>query len=272
MMFKLNNLGRKLRVGISDQHDHKELWHMFLSPLKLIGVSVGVLMVLMIIILTLAAYTPMLNLVPGYSAGRQREEMIRNILRVDSIEQSMADIEAWGYDLSLIMEGRTPVEHDVVSSNDSARVERPDAVMPNAADSILRGQMEGPGPYALQQGVAQNSGIQAPVRGTVAAGFDPREGKFGVSVATGPEQQVLAVAAGTVIVAQWTVGEGHTVQVQHVDNLISIYRHLSQSLVSVGSRVRQGEALGSIDQGTELLEFELWQSGNPVNPENYVVF
>lgn len=271
-MLKLNEFSRKLRVGISDQHNHKELWHIFISPLKLIGVSVGALVVLFIIILTLAAYTPLLNLVPGYSGGRQREEMIRNILRVDSIEQRMADIEAWGYDLSLIMDGRTPVVRDVIKSNDSARVERPGTVGRNAADSVLREQMEGNGPYGLQQGVAQSSGMQAPVRGTVANAFDPKEDRFGVRVATGPEQQVLAVAAGTVIVARWTVGEGHTVEVQHADNMISIYRHLSQSLVGPGTRVKQGEALGSIDQGTELFEFEMWQGGNPVNPENYVVF
>ncbi len=271
-MLKLNNLRNKLRIGISDQHNHSELWHIFISPLKLLGVSVGALVVLFVIILTFAAYTPLLNLVPGYSGSKQREEMIRNILRVDSISQRMADIEAWSYDLSLIMEGRTPVVHDVVTADDTARVARRETVMRNAADSILRMQMEGGGIYGLNRGTPQAGGMQSPVRGTVEVRFSPREGIFGVRVATNLGQQVLAVADGTVIVSQWSVGEGYTVQVQHPDNLVSIYRHLSQSLVAPGTRVRRGEALGATEQGASMLEFEMWQSGNPVNPENYVVF
>ncbi len=271
-MLKLNDLRNKLRIGVSDEHNHNELWHIFISPLKLLGVSVGALVVLFVVILTLAAYTPLLNLVPGYSGSKQRETMIRNILRVDSISQRMADIEAWSYDLSLIMEGRTPVVHDVVTADDTVRVARRETVAPNAADSVLRSQMEGNGIYGLNTQVSQESGMQAPVRGTVEAGFSPSDGRFGVRVATSLEQQVLAVDAGTVIVSQLTVGEGHTVQVQHPNNQISIYRHLSQSLVATGARVRRGEVLGAIVQGAAMFEFELWQNGNPVNPENYVVF
>lgn len=271
-MLRLNKLRDKLRIGVSDEHNHSELWHIFISPLKLLGVSVGVLAVLFIVILTLAAYTPLLHLVPGYSGSRQREEMIRNILRVDSISQRMADIEAWSYDLSLIMEGRTPVVRDVVTADDTVRVARRDTVLRSAADSVLRGQIEGGGPYGLNTAVQSDESMQSPVRGTVESGFSPSEGMFGVRVATNLEQQVLAVASGTVIVSQLAVGEGHTVQVQHPDNRVSIYRHLSQSLVGVGARVRRGEALGSIGQGAAMFEFELWQSGNPVNPENYIVF
>ncbi len=95
---------------------------------------------------------------------------------------------------------------------------------------------------------------------------------FGVRVSTSLEQQVLAVSDGTVVMAHWDAGQGHMVQVQHAGNLISIYRHLTESLVGPGTRVRGGEVLGEVEQGTALFEFELWQNGNPVNPENYVVF
>lgn len=266
------NLRRKLRIGISDEHGHKELWHIFLSPFRIIGVSVGAVAVLFIAILTLAAFTPLLNLVPGYPGSKQREAVIHNILRVDSIEQRMADLESWGYDLSLIMEGRTPVVHDMVSSNDSARVERPARVSPNHADSTLRSQIEGSGRYGLSHGQPGNSGMQAPVRGTVTEQFAPGQERFGVSVATGPTQQVMAVADGTVVWAGMGVGTGWALQIQHANNVLSTYRHLSESLVKAGVRVKKGEVLGTVTAGGELFEFELWQSGNPANPENYMVF
>lgn len=270
----MTNLHRKVRIAVADEHAHRELWHIFISPLKLLGVAVGALVVFFIIVMFLAAYTPLLNLVPGYSGSKQREEMIRGILRVDSIEQRMADIEAWSYDVGLIMEGRTPVVHDIITSKiDSARIERPATVLPSTLDSVLREQMEGDGVYGLNTGGAtQQAAMQAPVRGVVAQKFDTREGMFGVRVSTSLEQQVVAVSEGTVVMSNWAVGAGHTVEVQHANNMISIYRHLSQSLVAPGRRVKAGEVLGSVEQGNAVLEFELWQNGNPVNPENYVVF
>jgi hypothetical protein len=270
--YLVRNLGKQHRLSLHDQHDQSEVWYMFITPLRLIGVTVAVVVLLFIIILTLAAYTPILSLIPGYAGGKQREELIRNILRVDSIEQRLGDIEAWGYDVSLIMEGRTPVDHDVVNSNDSVTIERPEPVQPNAMDSALRAQMEGTGVYSLsgQTATPASDAMQAPVRGSVETGFSPREGEFGVSVATGIAQQVLAAAEGTVV-ASTPTGEGYTVEVQHAGNMLAIYRHLGQSLVTAGQRVRRGEALGDIGGGG-MFELELWQNGNPVNPENYIVF
>ena len=63
---------------------------------------------------------------------------------------------------------------------------------------------------------------------------------------------------------------------QHAGNLISIYKNLSQSLVSVGQTIRSGELIGynaEAENGeVKLFEFELWNNGKPVDPEGYIVF
>ena len=132
------NFSRKHRLSLHDRHDESEVWYMFISPQKAIAIIVAIILLLFILILTLVAYTPILSLIPGYSGASQRETMIQNILRVDSIERRLVEIEEWGYDVSLIMEGRTPFMRDVTQRGDSVAVVKPEAVERNEADSILR--------------------------------------------------------------------------------------------------------------------------------------
>ena len=74
----------------------------------------------------------------------------------------------------------------------------------------------------------------------------------------------------------WAPETGYTVVLQHAGNLISIYKNLSQSLVSVGQTIRSGELIGynaEAENGeVKLFEFELWNNGKPVDPEGYIVF
>ena len=281
-VYYFRTLGRKHRLSLHDQHDETEEWYMFISPLKVIAVMIAVLLILFIIILSLAAYTPILNFIPGYAGGSQREQMIQNILRVDSIEHRLNDMEEWGRDVSLIMEGRTPFMRDASQRGDSITVTRPETVARSHEDSLLRNQMEGNGIYSLGQLTGQRTGgevsLQPPVRGVVSARFSPKDERFGVGVATVDNQQVLAVAEGTVIASAWSPEGGYIIQIQHADNLVSIYKRLSQALPGPGTRVRKGEVVGytgdgaSGEEGKGLFELELWHNGTPVDPENYIIF
>ncbi|MDL2320479.1 M23 family metallopeptidase [Alistipes sp. OttesenSCG-928-B03] len=279
IVYFFRNLGKKHRLSLHDQRNEAEVWYMYLSPLRLIAVAVAVLLILFIVILTLVAYTPILNMIPGYSGNQQREQMIQNILRVDSIEQRLNDIEAWGYDVSLIMEGKTPFVRDVTQAGDTIHVTKPEPVFRSEQDSVLRSQMEGTGIYGLRTSAARRGQgeLQSPVRGVVAAHFSPGDASYAVGFATANSQQVMAVAEGTVVFTTWSPDDGWLVQIQHADNLISIYKHLSQSLLAPNTRVRKGEVIGftgdglSGEGGKGLFELELWQNGVPLDPENYIV-
>ena len=69
---------------------------------------------------------------------------------------------------------------------------------------------------------------------------------------------------------------GYSVVIQHKDNYLSVYRHLSGVLLSKGERVQSAQAIGyaGSDNKEELsmLEFELWRDGKAVNPELYIIF
>ena len=155
--------------------------------------------------------------------------------------------------------------------------------MPSPEDSLLRAQMEGDGEYAIaprsegsRRKIREAIELATPVEGIITGRFDIKQGNFGVKIAAAAGDRIAAIDNGTVVQSLWAPEAGYTVVLQHAGNLISIYKNLSQSLVSVGQTIRSGELIGynaEAENGeVKLFEFELWNNGKPVDPEGYIVF
>lgn len=274
---------RKRRFNMLNATDLSEEWHMHLSPASIFAGLIAFLLMLFIITLSLVAYTPVLEFLPGYrtEADRSRESLIQNIIRLDSMERVMNDMMTYNENISLIMEGRTPVAR-VLAPSDSSRISKV-LVMPSREDSLLRAEMEGDGPYSLsgregdsRRKVREAIELAKPVEGIVTTHFNLTEGCYGVKIAAAAGDRVAAIDRGSVIQSLWTPENGYTIIIQHAGNLISIYRNLSQSLVTTGQAIRAGEQIGysaEAENGeVKLFELELWSNGKPVDPEGYIVF
>ncbi len=284
LIYFLRNLREKHRLSLRNEHNDSEVWYMHISPVEIIGGFIALVLILFIVILTTVAYTPLLDLIPGYPGNRSREMLIENIMRLDSMERTLNDLQVYSDNMALIMEGKTPVMRNVTQAGDSVRIEKTETAAPSTEDSILRRQLEGDGIYRLNDPTSTRRSIRtglelfSPVKGIVAEHFNPKQDRYGVGIATAGSQQVLAVEAGTLILSAWSPDDGHIIQIQHPNNLISVYKHTSQVLKPIGSRVKGGEVIGytgeglSGEKGKGLFEFELWHNGAPVDPESYIVF
>ncbi len=274
---------RKRRFNMLNATDNSEEWHIHLSPASIFAGLVAFVLLLFILILSLVAYTPALEFLPGYrtEADRSRESLVQNIIRLDSMERMMNDMMTYNENIALIMEGKTPVARTLPTS-DSTRISKV-LVMPSREDSLLRAQMEGDGPYALsgqdassRRQVREAIELVTPVEGIITERFDIREGRYGVKIAAAADDRITAIDNGTVVMSLWTPETGYVVCLQHAGNLISVYRRLSQSLVTAGQTVRSGEMIGynadAVEGEVPLFEFELWNNGKPVDPEGYIVF
>lgn len=116
-----------------------------------------------------------------------------------------------------------------------------------------------------------------PVEGIVTQSFDEKKRHYGTDIVAKANAKVAAVLDGVVIFTDWTVKTGYVIQVQHTNDLISVYKHNSILLKKQGDYVRAGEVLGVVgNTGEESsgphLHFELWRAGNPLNPENFIKF
>ena len=77
--------------------------------------------------------------------------------------------------------------------------------------------------------------------------------------------------------SDWTANMGNTVYIQHQKNVVSVYKHLSISLVKTGDLVNTGQVIGIIGNSGEMttgphLHFEFWYDGKSVNPASFINF
>lgn len=271
------NIFRKRRVAIIEPESGSERWYAHLSPVSMAMSGVALIFIVFAILLLFVAYTPLLDMLPGYrtDATRSRQTLIRTLIRVDSLERKMNDMLIYNENRILVVDGKMPAVSSVRS--DSTAFDK-SIVPPSQADSLFRRQMENDRRYALNAGNnQQRTTINAvkPMDGIVAENFNAKVGLYGIRMAAAPESQVVSVADGVVIAADWSPESGNTVVVQHDNGMITIYRNLSAALVTKGHRIAESEVIGysAVEQQAErMFEFEMWMGGKPLNPESYILF
>jgi murein DD-endopeptidase MepM/ murein hydrolase activator NlpD len=153
-------------------------------------------------------------------------------------------------------------------------------------DSALRARVENEDKYNLTLGPVTSESATSlaglhffpPVKGIVSGKFDPRTKHFGTDIVTKPKSPVDAALDGTVIFTGWTMETGFVIEVQHSNNIVSVYKHNSALLKETGDMVRTGEAIAIVGDSGELytsgphLHFEIWYKGTPLDPEKHIIF
>lgn len=294
-----SGLFRRRRLSLLNTRDNHEVWHTHISPMNILMAIVASVILMFTIILTLVAYTPVLELLPGYSAEahRSRRMIIDNIVRLDSLERVIDEMLLYTDNVSLIMDGKSPVVRSASPIEMNSSKSSKELVLPNEADSVLRRKMEGEGRYNLRAAMAINSEpLVSPVDGVIIRRFGLDEGSYGVSVATSAEQCVMATHDGVVALSVWTPDRGYTISLLHSSSVVSTYQNIPHTSLKMGDVVKAGEVIGYnivdsrvVDSGVEgssqgsqgsqssqpssrQIDFELWIDGRPVDPERYIIF
>ena len=99
-------LFRKRRFNMLNATDNSEEWHMHLSPASIFAAFLSFVLLLFILVLSLVAYSPILEFLPGYrtEADRSRESLVQNIIRLDSMERMMNDMMTYNRNIALTRE------------------------------------------------------------------------------------------------------------------------------------------------------------------------
>lgn len=259
----------------------------------------GSTIVLMISLLLwlLIIFTPIKKYIPGYGDVRAQREYIVLDRKIQELEKSITARDTYIESIQRILEGKPQTRSDVIKNVQIKQV-KPEAEPKVPEDSILRAEFESllarELPAKNQTPERRGSSVQrymvselsdqsislnltAPVRGPMGAKYNPEIGHLGVDIIAAQNTPIKAMLEGTVIQSDWSIENGHTIALQHGNNLVSIYKHNSALLKKVGSRVKTGEAIaiigntGTLTNGPHL-HFELWNKGKPVNPSDYLRF
>jgi murein DD-endopeptidase MepM/ murein hydrolase activator NlpD len=275
------------RFAIFNEQTYEELFVIRLSKLNVVTL-VGVLSIGIIVFVSfLIAFTSLKEYIPGYPDANQRLLIVRNAQRVDSLLVEINKRDKFINSFQAIMRGDTP---DSVSQAKSEptdhQVVRNDAVdfVKSEEDSLFRLEIENEERFNLSVRkpsskivALENTFFFSPIKGLVVSGFGEVKGHYGVDVVSVPGSRVSAVLDGVVIFSGWTVETGYVIEIQHHNNLISMYKHNQNLLKEVGEVVKAGEAIASVGNSGELtsgphLHFELWYNGTPLNPVEYISF
>ncbi len=135
-------------------------------------------------------------------------------------------------------------------------------------------------PEALLAGPA--AGFQMPLEGVVTSLFghrrffngQPRNPHSGLDIAAPTGTPVFAAGAGVVTLADDLYFNGNTVFLDHGQGLITMYCHLSETKVSEGERVSQGEVIGLVGATGRVtgphLHWTVSLNGNRVDPPTFL--
>jgi LysM repeat protein len=121
-----------------------------------------------------------------------------------------------------------------------------------------------------------------PLRGEVVRSFGKLKNDFnyGIDLKTEGMQNVLASEGGTVILSGSIRGYGNTIIIEHESDFCSLYSRNIQSLVKEGQKVKKNTVIarllperpetgGKSPEG-EIIHYELFYKGKPVNPLYYL--
>ena len=274
------NFKFKYKLTITNENTLEEIVGIHVSKLNGVSVLLSAVMVIFLIASLIIAFTPLRNYLPGYMNSEVREQVVLNALRADSLQQMLERQRMYILNVQDIISGTVKV--DSVHSIDSLTVVRSEELMERTqAEDEFRKQYEENERYNLT--TIDNAPVVTgliffrPTRGMVSSVFDANKRHFGIDIAASPNESVLATLDGTVIMATYTADTGYVIQVQHNQNLVSVYKHCGSLLKKEGDVVKAGEAIALVGNTGEKttgphLHFEIWNRGRALDPSKYIVF
>ncbi len=242
---------------------------------------VSAVILIIISVTVLIAFTPLREYIPGYTSGNIRRTLINNVLVVDSLEHEIQMRDKYYKDFKLMIMGESPVDTIVkkVPSTDPTEIKH----SKYNTDSLFKDEI---GSEPLTVSLLNSTGpaddisgmnFSVPLKGVITNRQNPESGHYGIDIVGKANSNIAAVAEGTVTLAGWTTETGFVIQVQHKNNLLTVYKHNASLLKKEGDKVKGGEVIAVMgNTGKETtgphLHFEMWMNGVSLNPEEYIKF
>lgn len=242
---------------------------------------VAAVILIIIGVTMLIAFTPLREYIPGYPTGKMRQTLISNVLVVDSLELEIQRRDKYFNNFRSMLAGETPLDTAVKRINPV----KPDQINFGKSnhDSLFKDELaQEQFNVSINNTSVQRGGVAGllffpPINGMVTDKQDLGKGHFGVDLVGKVESRIAAALDGTVILAEWTMETGYVIQIQHDHNLVTVYKHNAELLKKQGDKVKAGETIAIMgNTGKETtgphLHFEMWMNGISLNPEEYIKF
>ncbi len=273
---------KTFRLAFIDNKTHQHLVTLNFTRTTFFITVVTILVVLCAAIYSIIAFTPVRTFIPGYPDARSKRAAIQNAITIDSLENVIFRWELYSENLRRAVEGEEPVKIDsLIKAQNNPKSESLDMTEIARQDSLLREHVKEEEQFGISDRGRRDLPIEGlhffvPLKGVISQGYDPAVHPF-IDIAAPEGSVVKATLDGTVIFAGWSDEAGHTIQIQHDGDIISIYKHNEKLLKKAGDKVTAGSPIALVGNTGELttgdhLHFELWHKGQTVDPTLYIKF
>lgn len=271
-----NSLWRKLRkqyrISVLDNNTLAEHMHIHMNGWIAIVVAAVLFLLTMGLFSLMILYTPIKNYLPGYSEDI-RHQLIEESTRLDSL----------GTSLELHRQYLDIIKQIMVGEVHTDTMQHVDSMFIITKEQLLEAKSEATQEFIAQYEAKEKDNLQLfyvanttpvlsffrPAHGVILQSFSEKEQRYNVLIQTPENENVTAVLAGTVMYVNYEIGNTYSVMVQH-QNYLSVYRNITKVLKKVGDAVEAGETIAIM--GNQPLDFELWQAGTAINPEEVIAF
>jgi murein DD-endopeptidase MepM/ murein hydrolase activator NlpD len=281
---KKNNWRDKYRFTVINDHTFEEVWRIRLTRYNAFLLITFLVIFIISTITSIIAFTNLREFIPGYPDVTMRRNILMSAIRLDSLDRELALRDKYFANLNAIISGNQPVEMYV--RQDTTKNYKAINFNTSLEDSALRARVENEERYNLTLGPSTPESVSSlaglhffpPVKGIISGRYDVRTKHFGTDIVTKPKAIVSSALDGTVIFTGWTMETGFVIEVQHPNNIVSVYKHNASLLKETGDLVRAGEAISIVGDSGEIytsgphLHFEIWYKGSPLDPEKHILF
>ncbi len=281
---KKGNWRDKYRFAVINDHTFEEVWRITLTRYNAFLLISFLFIFITGATVSLISFTNLREFIPGYPDITMRRNILISAIRLDSLDRELALRDKYFANLNSIISGNRPAIQ--YSQQDTSKNYKSIAFNNSPEDSALRTRIENEERYNLNLGPSSAESVSSlaglhffpPVKGIISGRYDVRTKHYGTDIVTEPKAIVSAALEGTVIFTGWTMETGFVIEVQHPNNIVSIYKHNASLLKETGDLVRAGEAISIVGDSGELytsgphLHFEIWYKGSPLDPEKHILF
>jgi murein DD-endopeptidase MepM/ murein hydrolase activator NlpD len=281
---KKNNWRDKYRFSVINDHTFEEVWRIRLTRYNAFLLITFLVVFIIAATTSIISFTNLREFIPGYPDVAMRRNILLSAIRLDSLDRELALRDKYFANLNAIISGKVPAESLV--RQDTSMNYKAISFSTTPEDSAMRARVENEEKYNLTLGPSSHEPVSSlaglhffpPVKGIISGRYDVRTKHFGTDIVTKPSAVIASVLDGTVIFTGWTMETGYVIEVQHQNNIVSIYKHNASLLKEQGDLVRAGEAISVVGSSGERytsgphLHFEIWYKGSPLDPEKHILF
>lgn len=247
----------------------------------LIGV-LAITIVMTTLVISLVAFTPLREYIPGYGDVTERKEILNLNIKADSLQQTLESRDAYMSSVLNVLNEKVEAKSVKPLKDTTGKYSKLNIKASDADMEFRKEFEENKGKATTSVARLKYKGLSelvffTPVKGLITTSFNMTEDHYGVDIVAKTDETIKSTLDGTVIFTGFSAEDGNMIHIQHSNNLISIYKHCSVLLKRTGERVKSGEAIAIVGNSGEKshgphLHFELWFNGSPINPQEFVSF